>query len=931
MKPKLTLSLPLLFASIALVATLEINTASAQSDRLQAKAARTNFVILLADDLGWGDVGFHGGTAATPNIDQLASDGVRLNRFYAFPACSPARAAMLTGRFPLRFGIRGPVRPLDVGLPANERVLVADFQDAGYRTSLIGKWHLGKSTKQGVHPTQRGFDHFYGFMDASIDYFKHTGNRGHIDWQRNGQIVEEEGYSTELLAAEAVRQIKAAGKERFCMVVAFNAPHAPFQAPEALIKKYRDRLGEREATYAAMIESMDSAIGHILKAIDEEGLKDDTVVVFASDNGAARMGTNAPFRGQKRQVYEGGIRVPCVVRAPGKLKAGSQSNQLAGIYDLFPTLAEAAMIEFRTSKPIDGKSLWENLCNGTTNNRSLFIAENDFAMIQDDWKLIQNYNGDLELFNLREDSVESENAADQQSARVARMASQLVEFQQRVAKDEVYVAEPIEDAPSLISLPEEGELLADATLRGDVEYGVLGDRRVESNGQGLKFYSGKDIDGNDQFAGDATLRPAITKPGKRWYRFTIEGMAQDNFDVEKDELYLQVQFIQKDSGESLDLIKTRIYPQIIRERADLRDEATNKSLGDGVWRTYAMDFKTPFEAVEKLNLSVGFSGGKGESKQSEFWVRSMNLVSIPVPENYKPPKTAHSFPQPDPNTLVALGGRWYFDPQGGERTPPKQFDHSNSHQLLYQGKQFEAPFAGNMSSWLRAGYLDLEGKPVNKDEARPDAVVITFTDKHLVMKSRNLPNHPTATFPDRWRVLDGNPSHIQEQANTWYIPLEPSQNPKAIAMDAKNSNQALPMGAIGVATNGVIFFNPFDHLFETDAVWRLDRCCGHPSPRNQYHYHKYPVCVKTPWSDEGEAHSCVIGFAFDGYPVYGPYEAKGLLAKDDKTNPLNDFNLHEDDQRGPHYHVTPGKYPHIIGGYWGQMESLNRPARRASP
>jgi len=139
----------------------------------------------------------------------------------------------------------------------------------------------------------------------------------------------------------------------------------------------------------------------------------------------------------------------------------------------------------------------------------------------------------------------------------------------------------------------------------------------------------------------------------------------------------------------------------------------------------------------------------------------------------------------------------------------------------------------------------------------------------------------------------------------------------------------LPMGPIGVATNGVIFLNPFDHIFETDAVWRLDRCCGHPSPQSAYHYHKYPVCVKTPWSDEGKMHSSVIGFAFDGFPVYGPYEADGLLAKDDKNNPLSDFNLHTDDERGPHYHVTPGKFPHIIGGYWGEVDPKNGRGRRA--
>ena len=211
-----------------------------------------------------------------------------------------------------------------------------------------------------------------------------------------------------------------------------------------------------------------------------------------------------------------------------------------------------------------------------------------------------------------------------------------------------------------------------------------------------------------------------------------------------------------------------------------------------------------------------------------------------------------------------------------------------------------------------------------------DAVVISFTDKHLVMKSKNLPNHPTAVFPDRTRFIDGNPNYIREQRDTWFIPLEPKVNSSHVAMTMENK-RGLPMGPIGVATNGVVFFNPFDHIAEADAVWRLDRCCGHPSPFYEYHYHKYPVCVNTPWADDGTAHSLLIGFAFDGFPVYGPYEAPGELAKDSKTNPLNEFNLHDDPSRGPHYHVTPGKFPHIIGGYWGEVDSNNRPAKKKDP
>lgn len=903
-----------------------------------------NVVILLADDLGWGDVGFHGGTAETPSIDQLAAEGVELKRFYAYPACSPARAAMLTGRFPHRYGIAGPVRPRDVGLPMNERLLPADFQQAGYQTSLIGKWHLGQGNDENAHPTTRGFDHFYGFMDASVDYYEHTSGRGQLDWQRDGLTLQEEGYSTDLLADEAVRQIKARDASKpFCMVVSFNAPHSPFQAPENLIAKYKASLGERDAIYAAMVDSMDQAIGSILQTIDSEQIRDDTVVVFASDNGAARLGTNAPLRGQKRQVYEGGIHVPCVIRSPGELKPGTTSDQLFAIHDLFPTLAAASGVHLASGKPLDGIDLWASLSNDDIDPRTLVIAENNLAIMQGDWKLIQPVGGAAELYKLSADPSETTNLASRQAQTVSSLSAQLAQYQRRVESDQTTAGmftsfvsdnDPVQgpaDPESKTGLTQEGELLAAAKLAGDAIYGMLGDSRVEANGRGIRLASGQDINKDGVSAGQATLSNAQVSRDQRWYRFYITGLAQDNFQVEKDDLYLKVEFMQKSGSDSLDFIKTPIFPQVVRERSDLRDDATNASLGNATWRTYAMDFRTPFAEVDLLELSVGFSSGDGADRRSEFWISEMNVEPIDAPADYQPANPSiREFPQPHPDSLVALGGRWYFDSQEGDKSLPKQFDYTNADQLLYKTDRFEAPFAGNMSSWLRAGYLDFAGDEVTKDQFKPYAVIITVTDEHIVIRSRNLPNHPTATFPDRWRMLDGNPSYIKEQANTHYLPLVPEVNPKAFAMDAKNSNQALPMGPIGVATNGVIFFNPFDHIFETDAVWRLDRCCGHPSPQQQYHYHKYPVCVKTPWSDEGQSHSGVLGFAFDGFPVYGPYESNGLLAKDDTQNPLNDFNLHEDDQRGPHYHVTPGRYPHLIGGYWGQLDEMNRRRRRGN-
>ena len=267
-----TLNTASLIACVFLLSFQFVARAAAQNDSPKQK----NIVILLADDLGWGDVGYHGGVASTPNIDRLANEGLELDRFYAFPACSPSRAALLTGRFPQRYGIVGPVRPRDVGLPTTERLLVEDFQDAGYQTSLIGKWHLNHSNDAKLNPTARGFDHFYGFLQASVDYFKHTGNKEKVDWQRNGTTVLEEGYATDLLTREAVKLIAQRDKEKpLCMVVAYNAPHAPLQAPEHLIAKYRGQLNQQAATYAAMVESLDQGIGQILGAIEKEGIQNE--------------------------------------------------------------------------------------------------------------------------------------------------------------------------------------------------------------------------------------------------------------------------------------------------------------------------------------------------------------------------------------------------------------------------------------------------------------------------------------------------------------------------------------------------------------------------------------------------------------------------------------------------------------------------------
>lgn len=466
-------------------------------------------------------------------------------------------------------------------------------------------------------------------------------------------------------------------------------------------------------------------------------------------------------------------------------------------------------------------------------------------------------------------------------------------------------------------------------LSGAATEDEFADPARESDGRGILLKS-------DAPNGAASWQVTGINSGTmgRWFSLRVRGMAEEGFKVREDKLFLRVDFRSEGGKRSLDEVTKSIYPQVERDRTNLADKQTNRNLGSATWRNYMIQFRLPFPEIDTLRLSVGFSNGAGEGAKCGFRVNEMELSAIPTPSDYvSPPNKGNASDPAKPpamDTLVPLGGRWYYDPRGGPKTAPKEIGQSNSNRLLYLTDRLEAPFGGNMSAWRRKGYLDRNEKMVEEDSFVPDNVIITFTDTHMIVKSHNLPNHPTAVFPDRWRLLDGNPNYIKEQDFTWYIPLVPKENPSRVAMDATNSNRALPGGAIGVAVNGIIFHNPYDELVEMEAVWRTDRCCGHPSPLQTYHYHKYPVCVNTPWADDGEAHSPLIGFAFDGYPVYGPYESRGVMAQHSTTNPLNEFNVHRDDARGWHYHVTPGKYPNIIGGFWGALETKNR-SRRGPP
>ena len=404
------------------IAVLSVCFASCRASA--ADPTRPNILLVVVDDLGWAGVGYHAKSMVTPNLNKLAGEGTELSRFYVYPVCSPTRVALLTGQMPRRFDVLSALQGAEPGMPNGLLTIPSVFKTAGYQTSLIGKWHVGKATT----PQQNGFDHFYGFLNAEVDYYKHTGRNGRIDWQRDGKTVTEEGYTTYLLADEAVRQIKSRDKATpFYFQVCLNAPHDPLSAPGDLVEKHKGK-GEKPGLYAAVVEAMDIGIGRVIDALDAENVRDNTIVVFFSDNGAApRDGaSNAPLRFGKGSVYEGGIHTPALIRWPGKVAAGGVLTQPVCVQDLFPTLAAAAGVPMLRDAKIDGRSQWPAIAQGRRTEREPFlIASFDTALIDGDWKLIAFQDGKRSLFDLKADLAEQADQFSKQPDIAARLGAKL--------------------------------------------------------------------------------------------------------------------------------------------------------------------------------------------------------------------------------------------------------------------------------------------------------------------------------------------------------------------------------------------------------------------------------------------------------------------------------------------------------------------------
>lgn len=409
---------------------------------------RPDILYITVDDLGWKDVGYHGSTIQTPTLDQLATSGARLEQFYVQPFSSQTRAAVMTGRYPMRYGFQ----TLQIqwysqfGLPADERLLPKALKDAGYRTALIGKWQLGHAKKE-QWPTQRGFDHFYGHLTGEIDYFKKTDRGGQPDWRRNDKQVREPGYATTLLAKEAVHLIGTHERSHpLFLWLAFAAPQAPLQAPREFLDRYQEVKDEPERAYRAMVSAIDAAVSDVLAALERNGMRSNTLIVFHSTTGGAvgrkyalgdgdvhaAAASNGPYRDGKGSLYEGALRVVAFANWPLHIQSGVVGEVMHAV-DLYPTLLKLAGAKREQLKPLDGIDMWRTISEGAVSPRKeVLLNVEDFrgGIRIGDWKLtrIATLPSRTELYNLRADPSEEDNQAERETERAQAMLKRLADY-----------------------------------------------------------------------------------------------------------------------------------------------------------------------------------------------------------------------------------------------------------------------------------------------------------------------------------------------------------------------------------------------------------------------------------------------------------------------------------------------------------------------
>ncbi len=395
-------------------------------------AERPHIVYILADDLGYKDLGFQGGKIATPNLDKLAASGVTLGSFYVQPFSSQTRAALLTGRYPMRYGLQtlSIVRASQFGLPTEERTLAQALKEVGYRTAFIGKWQLGHA-KPEFWPAKRGFDYFYGTLSGEVNYQVKKTAKG--DWRRNDQALKEEGLVTQMLAKDAVNLIaKHDATTPLFLLAAFSAPGADASA---------------DTGYAAGVSALDDAVGQIVGALEKKNLLSNTLIIFHSDNGGAvptkfatgdndvkKSGAdNGTYREGKGSLYEGGVRVAALVAWPEKIKPKSVVTRLLHVTDMYATLLNIAGAKLDQPRKLDGLDVWKTLAEEQLSPREeILLNVEDFrgAIRVGEWKLIVRaaLPSKLELFDIANDPEEAQNQAETYPDRVQSLLKRLNEY-----------------------------------------------------------------------------------------------------------------------------------------------------------------------------------------------------------------------------------------------------------------------------------------------------------------------------------------------------------------------------------------------------------------------------------------------------------------------------------------------------------------------
>jgi arylsulfatase A-like enzyme len=389
----------------------------------QTASRPPNIVFIMADDLGYADVSCYGRPDLnTPNIDRLAAKGVRFLQAYANSAvCSATRTALITGRYQYRLplGLEEPLVGRDVGLPSDHATLPRLLKKAGYATALVGKWHLGLLPKFG--PLQSGYDHFYGFRGGSVDYYTHAPTNQKEDLWDDDVPVHQMGYLTDLLGSRAVDVVNGYAKSgrAFLISLHFNAPHWPWEAPgdESESERLRGKSlfdfdGGTQKTYQRMIQEMDLQIGRVLEALDANGVTENTIVIFTSDNGGERFADTWPFTGRKTELLEGGLRIPAIMSWPAHIPMARTIDQVAITMDWMPTLLAAAGVASDPASPLDGLNLMPFLVqNAPTVPRKLFWrykANAQRAARDGDYKYLKILDNTF-LFNVVEDPLERAN------------------------------------------------------------------------------------------------------------------------------------------------------------------------------------------------------------------------------------------------------------------------------------------------------------------------------------------------------------------------------------------------------------------------------------------------------------------------------------------------------------------------------------------